>query len=411
MRNRTRNKTPKLHLLRSFATPHVTPLPSPATLQKPLEERISKLEKELRKSIRLLQSELKKNKKQKKDNDSPKMIRELAKLTRILSQKQPHSGVEGEAHEALLREGATRAPVIDKPTTTPPKASYFKVLNHYLQRAFSLRTYRRMWFGVTRLEKEEFDEFGRDPAFEKKLMPFFDFLYYKYWRVSVEGIENIPAKGKALIVANHSGTLPFDGSMIRTAVNNESHSQRDVRFLVEDFVYYLPFLGTWMYRIGGVRAAPDNAERLLRKNHLVTVFPEGEKGIGKSYKQRYHLQRFGRGGFIKLILKTGAPIIPCAVIGAEETHPLLYRTSFLAKPFGIPYVPITPTLPWLGPLGLIGLPAKWTIIFGKPIDLSEYGPEAIEDELLVHRLSEKVRQTIQEMIREGLKKRRSVWFG
>jgi 1-acyl-sn-glycerol-3-phosphate acyltransferase len=166
-----------------------------------------------------------------------------------------------------------------------------------------------------------------------------------------------------------------------------------------------------MYRIGGVRASPENAERLLRKNHLVTVFPEGEKGIGKSYKHRYHLQRFGRGGFIKLALRTGTPIIPCAVIGAEEANPLIYRARFLSKPFGIPYVPITPTIPWLGPLGLLGLPAKWHIHFGKPILLDRYGKNAAEDELLVHRLSEMVRQTIQEMIVQGLKKRRSVWFG
>lgn len=400
MKNKTQKKTPKLHLLNMIGN-NVTALKPKHDPQKHLEERINKLEKELSKSLHLLQSELKKKKKpNKKDPESRKIIEELHKLTQLL---------ENKPNEKLFLPEASLP--IEKLSTVAPKASYFKVFSHYLQRALSLRTYKRMLFGVTRLDKEEFDEFGRDPAFEKKLMPFFDFLYYKYWRVNVEGIENIPHKGKALIVANHSGTLPFDGSMIRMAVNNESHSQRDVRFLVEDFVYYLPFLGTWMYRIGGVRADPENAERLLRKGHLVTVFPEGEKGIGKSYKQRYHLQRFGRGGFIKLVLKTGAPIIPCAVIGAEETHPLLYRTSFLAKPFGIPYVPITPTLPWLGIPGLLGLPAKWTIIFGKPIDLSEYGPQALEDELLIHRLSEKVRQTIQEMIREGLKKRRSVWFG
>ncbi len=400
MKSHTKNKTPKLRLLNVLGN-NITPLPARTDSQKILEERVNKLEKQLSKSIHLLQSELKKNKKsRRKNSDSEKVIQELTRLTQILDKSQ--------TFPLSLSETSLST---EKLSSTAPKASVTKIISHYLQRALSLRTYKRMLFGITRIEKEEFDEFGRDPAFEKKLMPFFDFLYYKYWRVDVEGIENIPPKGRALIVANHSGTLPFDGSMIRMAVKNESHSQRDVRFLVEDFVYYLPFLGTWMYRIGGVRAAPDNAERLLRKNHLVTVFPEGEKGIGKSYKQRYHLQRFGRGGFIKLVLKTGAPIIPCAVIGAEETHPLLYRTSFLAKPFGIPYVPITPTLPWLGPLGLIGLPAKWTIIFGKPIDLSKYGPNAIEDELLVHRLSEKVRQTVQEMIREGLKKRRSVWFG
>jgi len=293
---------------------------------------------------------------------------------------------------------------------TAPKASSVKVLKHYVSRILNPKTYKRLLYGLERLDRSEFDEFGRDPKFEQKLKPIFDFLYYRYWRVFAQGLEHIPNKGPALIVANHSGSLPFDGSMIRLSVSNEHPSGRDVRFLVEDFVYYLPFIGTWMYRIGGVRAAQENAERLLLKNHLVAVFPEGEKGIGKSYKHRYHLQRFGRGGFIKLALRTGVPIIPCAVIGAEETHPLLYRISILAKPFGIPYVPVTATLPWLGLAGIIGLPAKWKIVFGKPIHLNKYGKKAIDDELLIHRLSEQVRQTIQQMIKEELQKRQSIWF-
>jgi 1-acyl-sn-glycerol-3-phosphate acyltransferase len=166
-----------------------------------------------------------------------------------------------------------------------------------------------------------------------------------------------------------------------------------------------------MYRTGGVRASQENAERLLNKDHLVAVFPEGVKGIGKYYKERYHLQRFGRGGFIKLALRTGSPVIPVAVIGAEEIHPILYKSSLLAKPFGIPYIPFTPTLPLLGPLGLIPFPTKWSIYFGKPIDLSKYGKKTLEDELAVHRLSEMVRQTIQKMITEALKQRKSVWRG
>ncbi len=260
------------------------------------------------------------------------------------------------------------------------------------------------------LEKS-FDPFGRDPEFEQKLKPFFDFMYYRYWRISTHGLENIPSDGRALLVGNHSGTLPWDGSMLRVAVSNDHPSQRDVRFLVEDFVYYLPFVGTYMYRVGGVRASRDNAERLLESDHLVAVFPEGVKGIGKHYSKRYHLQRFGRGGFIKLALKTNSPIIPVGIIGAEEIHPIIYKSSFLAKPLGIPYIPITPTLPWLGPLGFIPLPSKWSIFFGEPIDLSKYGKKALKDELLIHQLSEMVRQNIQKMITEELKKRRSVWTG
>lgn len=256
----------------------------------------------------------------------------------------------------------------------------------------------------------EVDEFGRDYKFEAKLKPLFDFFYYKYWRVQTYGLNHIPSKGRGLIVANHSGTLPFDGPMIRLAINNDHPARRSARFLVEDFVYYMPFLGTFMYRVGGVRACQENAERLLDKDYLVAVFPEGVKGIGKKFDKRYQLQRFGRGGFIRLAIRTGSPIIPVAVIGAEETHPLLYKSYLLSKPFGIPYVPFTPTLPFLGPLGFFGLPCKWHLHFGKPISFDKYGKKALEDDLLIHRLSEEVRGTIQNMIKEGLKQRRGIFF-
>ncbi|QQR80499.1 MAG: acyltransferase family protein [Deltaproteobacteria bacterium] len=209
-----------------------------------------------------------------------------------------------------------------------------------------------LWFGNRGLT-DEFDEFGMDPHFKERIKPLFDFLYYDYWRVSVKGLHNIPNEGAGLIVPNHSGTFPYDGAMIAEGIVNDHPSRKDVRFLVEDFVYHFPFMGTFMYRIGGVRACPENCERLLSKNHLVTVFPEGVKGIGKAYKNRYRLQRFGRGGFIKLALRTKSPVIPTAVIGAEEIHPLLHRSTLLARPLGVPYIPITPTFPLLGPLGLV----------------------------------------------------------
>jgi 1-acyl-sn-glycerol-3-phosphate acyltransferase len=391
-------KITKLRLLRQPGIPKNLSNEEMQALKDEMEERVSQTERELKLSIQNLQNELRHTLKEAGlKKEEARIKSELARLTTLLEHRIQSLGEVKEPHE-------TAPP-------TPPKASVWRKFNFTLNQLLSLRTYKKALFGAYRWEKEDFDEFGRDPAFEKKVKPFFDFLYHKYWRVSVDGLENVPNQGRGLIVANHSGTLPFDGSMIRLAVTNDHPSRRDVRFLVEDFVYYLPFVGTFMYRIGGVRASPENAERLLRKNHLVTVFPEGEKGIGKSYKHRYHLQRFGRGGFIKLALRTGTPIIPCAVIGAEEANPLIYRARFLSKPFGIPYVPITPTIPWLGPFGLLGLPAKWHVHFGKPILLDRYGKDASEDELLVHRLSEMVRQTIQEMIVQGLKKRRSIWFG
>ncbi|MFO1518872.1 MAG: 1-acyl-sn-glycerol-3-phosphate acyltransferase [bacterium] len=399
--NKNRNtKITKLHLLKPHAGEAAKTAPEELEKTKQaLEQRVGRMEQEMKDSILQLQKEWQATLKQAGlSREETHLKAELARLTALLENR-------------IQTLGEIKHPQEERVIPAAPKAGTWKKFNHYLTRLISPKTYKRMLFGVTRVEKQDFDEFGRDPDFEKRVKPIFDFLYHQYWRVSVEGLENIPNKGKGLIVANHSGTLPFDGSMIRLAVTNDHPSRRDVRFLVEDFVYYLPFVGTFMYRIGGVRASQDNAERLLRKGHLVTVFPEGEKGIGKTYKHRYHLQRFGRGGFIKLALRTGAPILPCAVIGAEETHPLLYRWTFLAKPFGIPYVPITPTIPWFGPLGLIGLPSKWSVYFGKPIHLDQYGKEAADDELLVHRLGEMVRQNIQEMIVQGLKKRRSIWFG
>jgi 1-acyl-sn-glycerol-3-phosphate acyltransferase len=218
-------------------------------------------------------------------------------------------------------------------------------------------------------------------------------------------LENIPDQGRVLLVANHSGTLPYDGAMLKMAVEQKHPAKRSVRFLVEDFVFHFPFLGTIMNRIGGVRANPDNAQRLLEQEQLVAVFPEGIKGIGKLFRDRYKLQRFGRGGFIKLALRTNTPILPVAVVGAEEIHPLLARVAWLAKPLGVPYIPVTPTFPFLGPLGAVPLPSRWFIEVGKPIDLEGAKAQEAEDPLKVTRLSERVREEIQQMINNLLEVR------
>jgi 1-acyl-sn-glycerol-3-phosphate acyltransferase len=256
------------------------------------------------------------------------------------------------------------------------------------------------------------DEFGRDPQVAAKVEPVLEFLYKQYFRVTTRGLGHIPDDGRALIVANHSGTLPYDGAMIMHAVRHEHSARREVRPLVEDFVFHFPYLGTLMNRIGGVRACPENAERLLAQDQLVAVFPEGIKGIGKLFRERYQLQRFGRGGFVKLALKCDAPIIPTAVVGAEEIHPMLTRITWLTRSLGIPYIPVTPTFPALGPLGLVPLPTKWFIVFGEPLYFNtEYGPEGANDRILVNKLAEQVRARIQMMIDELLKERRSVLFG
>jgi 1-acyl-sn-glycerol-3-phosphate acyltransferase len=255
------------------------------------------------------------------------------------------------------------------------------------------------------------DDFGRDPRATARWEWLFEFLYSRWFRVQAFGLENIPARGRALLVANHAGTLPYDSAMVMHAVRRDHPARRDVRPLVEDTVFHLPFLGPIMNRIGGVRADPANAERLLEKDELVAVFPEGEKGMGKLWKDRYRLQRFGRGGFVKLALRTGAPIIPVAVVGAEEAAPMLGKVTWFAKNIGIPWIPVTPTFPWIGPAGLLPLPSKWFIEFGTPIDLGgAHGADAAEDRLLVNKLADQIRTQIQTMVDGLLAKRRSPLF-
>ena len=244
------------------------------------------------------------------------------------------------------------------------------------------------------LQSDEVDEYGCDRRFEMAIKPFFDFLFQKYFRVSVHGIENIPSDGKALLVANHSGVLPYDAAMMKIAIYNKHPEQRELRFLVDDFVFHFPFLGVMMNRIGGVRACPENAERLLRQGELVSVFPEGLKGISKPFAERYRLQRFGRGGAIRLALNTHAPIVPVAIVGAEEIHPLLYKSSVLARP-----------------LGALPLPTKWTMVFGKPIPFDSYSEKDRHDGILINRENEKLREQIQDMVFDILKDRKSVFFG
>jgi 1-acyl-sn-glycerol-3-phosphate acyltransferase len=255
------------------------------------------------------------------------------------------------------------------------------------------------------------DDFGRDPRTTARWEPLLELLYSRWFRVETRGLEHVPSTGAALLVANHAGTLPYDSAMIVHAIRRDHPSRRDVRPLVEDAIFHLPYLGPLINRIGGVRADPENAERLLARGELVAVFPEGVKGMGKLWRDRYRLQRFGRGGFIKLALRSGAPIVPVAVIGAEEALPMVAKVTWFAKSIGLPYVPVTPTFPLLGPLGLVPLPSKWRLRFGEPIDLGkQYGPEAADDRLLVNRLADAVRAQIQMMVDGTLAERRGVFL-
>jgi len=251
------------------------------------------------------------------------------------------------------------------------------------------------------------DEFGYDAEYEQRVAPLFRALYRTWWRVDVDGLENVPEAGRVMLVANHAGGLfAYDGAMLKIAVQEHHPAQRSVRPLVDDFVYNLPFVGDFMTRCGGVRACPENAERLLRRDHAVVVFPEGTKGIGKPYSQRYRLQRFGRGGFVRIALRTGTPIVPVAIIGSEEIHPIVGQWEWLSRQLRLPYFPFTPTFPWLGLLGLVPLPSKWRIEFGRPLDWSQqFGPDAARDRLLVSRLTEDVRQRVQRLVVEALERR------
>ncbi len=256
----------------------------------------------------------------------------------------------------------------------------------------------------------EEDEWGFDEEFADALLPFLEFLYDRWWRVETIGARNVPSHGRALLVANHAGTLPWDATMISVGLLREHPLPRYPRFLVLDWAFQLPYVSVAMRKLGGVVASPYNALRLLEQDELVAVFPEGAKGAGKPFKERYRLQRFGRGGFVELALRTGSPIVPVAVVGSEEIYPKLGEAPWLARLIGAPYFPLTPTFPLLGPLGTVPLPSKWRIEFGEPIETARFGPEAAEDRTFVFELSEQVREAIQNKVYENLVARGSAFL-
>ncbi len=256
----------------------------------------------------------------------------------------------------------------------------------------------------------QLDDFGYDEAAARRWEPLFEFLYRVWWRVTLSGVENVPNEGRALLVANHSGVLPWDGAMIKHGIAREHPGRRHARMLVLDMFTTLPFLQPWLRHLGEVRACPENAERLLFRDELVGVFPEGIKGVGKPFAERYRLARFGRGGFVRLALKTRSRVVPVTVVGAEEIHPMIGRADFIGRPLGFPYFPITPTFPLLGPLGFIPLPSKWWIDFGKPIAF-DYPAEIADRPMIVNELADKVRKTMQAMIDSRLSRRGGVFGG
>ena len=238
------------------------------------------------------------------------------------------------------------------------------------------------------------DPFGCDQGFRDRVLPMFRFLHDRYWRVEVSGIRNIPVHGPALLVSNHSGAVPFDGSMIVTAV--QTRGERTLRFLYDRFVENLGPVATFYRKVGGAPAARESAVTLLQMGELVLLFPEGVPGVAKPFTDRYRLRAFSPG-FARLALSLNVPIVPVAVVGAEEIYPVVGRVEGLGRALGIPYMPVTPFFPLLGPLGALPLPTKWFIRFGKPITLAAGEGEARPQRARTEAI--RVRRTIQAMVR------------
>jgi len=252
------------------------------------------------------------------------------------------------------------------------------------------------------------DEYGFDrEVAERLLLASLRPIAEKWFRIEARGVENLPAEGGVLVVSNHSGTVPVDGLMTMFTVHEQTG--RFLRPLGADLVFRLPVVSSLARKGGATLACNEDAERMLAGGEMVGVWPEGFKGIGKPFTERYKLQRFGRGGFVSAALRTRVPIVPLSVVGAEEIYPHVGNVPALARLLGVPYVPITPLFPWLGPLGLVPLPSKWLLEFGEPIRTDEYDAGAADDPMLVFNVTDQVRETIQQSLYSLLKQRSSVW--
>jgi 1-acyl-sn-glycerol-3-phosphate acyltransferase len=258
----------------------------------------------------------------------------------------------------------------------------------------------------------EIDDFGFDQDLTSSvLMPLLRPLHRYYWRVSSHGAEHLPRTSGGLVVANHAGTLPADALITRLDILEQT--DRHARELAADLVFRLPVVGELARKTGATLASNDDADRLLERGELVAVWPEGFKGVGKRWKDRYKLQRFGRGGFVATALRAQVPIVPTAIVGSEEIYPMVYDLRIVARALGLPYFPVVAqmfALPVLGPLALLPLPSKWIIEYGEPIDTTAYGPEAANDPMAVFDLTDRIRETIQDMLHRNLMGRRSVFL-
>lgn len=253
------------------------------------------------------------------------------------------------------------------------------------------------------------DDFGLDAELtERVVLPILRLPFKNWWRIEQRGTENLPPDGAALLVSNHSGTLPWDALMLKVGV--DEGISRHLRLLAADLAMRLPGSGELARKTGNTLACQEDALRLLESGALVGVFPEGFKGVGKPFRERYKLQRFGRGGFVEVAVRARVPIIPVSIVGAEEIYPIVGDIKPLARLFGFPYFPVTPFFPALGPLGLLPLPSRWIITYGEPIPTDQVSEEDAADPMFIFNLTDEVRETIQQMLYKTLMTRRSVFL-
>lgn len=300
-------------------------------------------------------------------------------------------------HDAQTSQARHPARDAEPPFTVEPESDENEGLETFIRRRLS--------------GDYEVDDFGYDPHLARQvLVPLARPIYENYFRVKTFGVDRIPSTGPALLVGNHSGSVAIDAVMVNYAVATEHPEKRAVRNVAADLVFTLPFVGALARKMGTAVATEEDAAELLKRGELVGVYPEGYKGVGKGWKERYKLQRFGRGGFIETALRSRVPIIPVAIVGAEEAYPMIADAKVLARAIGAPYFPVTPTFPLLGPLGLIPYPSKWIIEFGDPVPMGDYPDDAAEDAMLVFDLADRIRDTIQQMLYRNLARRKGVFF-
>jgi 1-acyl-sn-glycerol-3-phosphate acyltransferase len=253
------------------------------------------------------------------------------------------------------------------------------------------------------------DRYGMDPDFAMRAEPILEFLYATWWRTEVRNVERVPSSGPVVVVANHGGAVPWDALVLRRALFRDHPARRDLRPFLDDRECDTPGFGPLAIRLGAVRAAPEPAERILRGGGAIGVFPEGSAAAKRPWRDRYRIHHFGRGGVVKVSLRTGAAIVPCAVVGSEEASPAIARAGWLAERLGLPALSAGPGLR-LGPAGMLPLPSRWTLRFGDPLPTGALGPEVADDQGRVNALTEQLRETLQAMLDEDLAARSSVFF-